>query len=313
MDEKTSMRDAFIDEVYRFAKQDKEVIFVSADMGAPAFDKYRVDLADQFVTVGIAEHNMVAVAAGLAKEGKKVFTIAIAPFTTSRCHEFIKLNCGLMKIPLNIVGVGAGFGYDDSGPTHHTTEDISIMRAIPNLDILSPCDSVSAKKFAEKSYNSKNPIYIRLDRQVLPKIYSEIESFESGFKELKTGDSICIVSTGNMVHEALEISSKMELQGKKVGVIDLYQLKPLPKDLKEVLKKYKTVISLEEHILEGGLGGIIAELIVDDNLSIKLKRIGLKDYIYAYGGRENIQKICGIDIDTVIRQIENIIQESSYI
>lgn len=301
-----SMRDAFLTRLYCLGKEDRNVVIVSADFGAPALDNFRKDLASQFVNVGIAEQNMIAIASGLALEGKKPYTFAIAPFATSRCHEFTKVDLSLMKIPVRILGVGAGFSYDDSGPTHHTTEDIAIMRALPGLTILCPCDSIAASKFADISYKSDKPMYIRLDRKILPQIYSESEEFLEGFKELKKGNEICIIATGNTVHIALEVQKKLELEGKRIGVIDLYRLKPVSPDLKEKISQYNTIISIEEHLLDGGLGSIISEIITDNNLKVKLKRIGLNDYIYAYGGRENIQKICRIDADSVIKEIRNL-------
>jgi len=304
MDNKTSMRDSFIGRVYEIAKQDREVMIVSADMGAPALDKFRLELSNQFLNVGIAEENMISVSAGLAAEGKKPYTMAIMPFTTSRCHEIVKLNLGLMKLPIRVLGIGTGFSYDDSGPTHHTTEDIAIMRAIANLTILSPADSVAARKFADISYRENKPMYIRLDRKVMPTIYNENEDFEKGFKELKQGADTCIISTGNMVHNALEIAKIKDGEGEKIGIIDLYRLKPINQEIISVLSKYKKIISLEEHLIDGGLGSIISELITDNNLQVRLKRIGVKDYIYCYGERENIQKKCKIDIDSVLNEIK---------
>jgi len=306
MKDNISMRDSFINRIYDFAKVDREVMVVSADMGAPALDKFRFELGSQFLNVGIAEENMISVASGLASEGKKPYTIAIMPFTTSRCHEFVKLNLGLMKIPVRVVGIGAGFSYDDSGPTHHTTEDIAIMRAIPNLTIFSPADSIAASKIAEMTYKENKPVYIRLDRKVQPIIYEENEDFEKGFKELKQGFDVCIVSTGNMVHEALKIAKRLEENGKVVGVIDIYKLKPINPEIIRVLSKYKKIVSLEEQLLDGGFGSIISELITDNFLQLRLKRIGIKDYIYCYGGRENIQKQCKIDDDSVIKEIEKL-------
>jgi len=300
---KISMRDAFIGKLYDIGLNDKNLIFVSGDMGAPALDDFRKDLSSQFVNVGIAEHNMVAVASGLALEGKKTYCFAIAPFASSRCYEFTKIDLSLMKIPVTILGVGAGFGYDDSGPTHHTTEDISIMRALPNMEIYCPADSMSASKVAELTYKSGKPGYVRLDRQLQPLIYSEDESFEEGFKELRTGDEIGIIATGNMVHIALDAAEKLREKGKNVGVVDLYRIKPVNPFLKDVLGRYKYVISLEEHLLDGGLGSLISEIITDDNLDVKLKRLGVKEYLYKYG-RDHIQECCGIDADSVVRFVE---------
>lgn len=301
------MRDAFITRLYELAKQDRDLIFVSADFGAPAFDKVRSEIPEHFVNVGIAEQNMISIASGLALEGKKAYAFAIAPFASSRCHEFTKLNAGLMKIPIKVVGVGAGFGYDDSGPTHHTTEDISIMRAIPNLKLVSPSFSRMAEAFAEISYKDNSPYYIRLDRKILPDLseYYSMDNFQAGFKEVISGNDIAIISTGVMVHTALKVQKKLLEQGKRIGVIDLYRLKPVNPELKNILSKYKYVISLEEHLLDGGLGSIISEIITDNDLNIKLKRIGVTDYLYEYG-REHIHSKYGLDADSVTKEIEKL-------
>lgn len=306
MKETIAMRNAFWDNIYKYAKKDKELMLVCGDMGAPALDQFRKNLPSQYLNVGIAEQSMLATSAGLAKEGKNVYTYAIAPFATSRCHEFTKLNCGLMKFPIKIVGVGAGFGYEDSGPTHHTTDDISIMRAIPNLEIYSPSDTPSAAAIAGITYSRCKPAYIRLDRQILPKIYEENQDFSKGYSHLKKGTNRCIISTGNMVHRALEVSEAFEKKGEKIGVVDLYRLNPINSEIiLEVFEKYKQLISIEEHLLAGGLGSIISEIVTDNNLDTKLKRIGLKDYYYLYG-RANIQKNTGLDLYSIINKIEGL-------
>ncbi|MFC1809829.1 transketolase family protein, partial [Candidatus Omnitrophota bacterium] len=219
-----TMRDAFFDSLYEIARKDKNVIIVSADMGAPSLDKFRENLAEQFVNVGIAEANMVTVATGLALGGKKVLIYAIMPFVTSRCYEFLKVDVSLMNIPITIVGVGPGFGYDDSGPTHHCTEDISIMRALPNMTILSPSDSVMTSAFARFVCKHENPSYIRLDRQVQPILYDAKKQFKNGCYKLRKGDDICILATGNMVHRALEVAELLSEQSIKASVVDVYIL-----------------------------------------------------------------------------------------
>jgi transketolase len=273
-------------------------------MGAPGLEVYRRDLSSQYVNVGVAEQDMIMIAAGLALAGKKVFTFSIGPFATARCFEFTKVDIVLMNLPVTIIGVGAGFSYDADGPTHYTTEDISIMRVLPNMQIFSPCDSIAAAACADLTYKSSGPAYVRLDRQVVPEIYSNGESFESGFKELRSGNDICIVATANMVHNALSISNHFASKGRKIGVIDLLRLKPVGDDFKKAIMEYKVIISMEEHLLDGGLGSILAEIIIDENLPVRLKRFGLNKYMYAYG-RKNIQKLFGIDEDSIIKAIEN--------
>jgi len=303
--ENISMRDAFFDKVYEIAKEDRNIIIVSADMGAPSLDKFRRDLSSQFVNVGIAEQNMVTIATGLALSGKKVFTFAIMPFATSRCHEMIKVDLSLMNIPVTIVSVGAGFSYDDSGPTHHSIEDIAIIRVLPNMTILNSSDSVMAAKFAEMSCKMSGPNYVRLDRETLPPIYNQDDSFSDGLTNLKAGRDVCIISTGNMVHRAFEVSNKLEQHSINAGITDLYRLKPInEKLLLRNIEQSKRIVTLEEHLITGGIGSAVAEILADNGKALPLKRIAIRDkYYYAYGGRNSIQSICGLDTDSVTKTI----------
>lgn len=300
-----SMRDAFFDEIYNIARKDRNVIVISADMGAPSLDKFRRDLSAQFINVGIAEQNMVTVATGLALSGKKAYVYAIMPFATLRPYELVKVDFSLMNIPVTIVGVGAGFSYDDSGPTHHSTEDISVMRVLPNMTILNASDSVMAGKFAEISYKLPEPSYVRLDRELLPSIYTPDDSFSKGLTVLKTGKDLCIIATGNMVHRALEVSSKLAKYSVDAGVVDLYRIKPInEKALLRAVQQSRRVVTLEEHILDGGVGSAVAEVLIDNEKTVPIKRIGIPGkYYYAYGGRENIQLQCGLDEESVTKTI----------
>jgi transketolase len=306
------MRDAFFDELYEIARENRNVVLLSADMGAPALDKFRKDLASQYFNVGIAEQNMVNLATGLALEGKKVFIYAIMPFTTLRCYELIKVNLSLMNIPVTIVGVGAGFGYDDSGPTHHATEDLAAMRALPNMNIICPADIITTISAARISCEMKTPNYVRLDREVLPLIYQADTDFSDGLSVLKSGKDVTIVSTGNMVHIALEILDRLKEFSVAVGVIDLYRVKPVNRELLLVnLRSTAKVVTLEEHLLDGGLGSAVLEVMADSGLSVPVRRFGIPDkYLYAYGGRRNIQKLCGLDPGYVSQTVLEWIREN---
>jgi len=309
-----TMRDAFFNKLYEIAKKDRNVIVISADMGAPALDKFKANLSSQFINVGIAEGNMVTVAAGLALSGKKVFIYAIMPFVTSRCYEMIKVDLSLMNIPVTVVGVGAGFSYDDSGPTHHSTEDIAIMRSLPNMMVLSPSDNIMVAKFAQMSCKISVPSYIRLDREILPLIYSQDDEFLDGLSCLEAGRDLVIISTGNMVHKALELTKRLKKHSISAGAIDLYRIKPINSEL--LLKEIgpvKRIITLEEHLITGGLGSAVSEVIHDAGKMLYLKRFAIPDkYYFAYGGRQNLQSICGLDINSVIKIILDWIDKKSY-
>jgi transketolase len=302
-----SMRDAFFERLYELAKKDRRIVLVSADMGAPSLDKFRRDLNSQYVDTGIAEQNAILIATGLALSGKKPYVYAIAPFVTTRIHEFAKLDLSLMKQPITIIGVGAGYSYDDSGPTHHNVEDISIMRVLPNFEVLSPSDSYMARTFADMTVKSGKPGYIRLDRKKQNLKYKESDDFEAGFKEIREGKDIVLVALGNMVDIALKIADDYAKKGQSLGVIDLYRIKPLNPYLKNILLKYKSVVSMEEHLLQGGFGSMLGEYILDNELPLKLKRVGVDDkYNYEYGGREHIQNKMGIGTDSIIEKIESL-------
>jgi transketolase len=301
-----SQRDAFWNNVYKMARRDPNIIILSADMGAPALDQIRRDIPSQFVNVGIAEQNAILVATGLAMTGKRVFTYAIAPFITLRCLEQIRVENAMMNIPITIVGVGAGFGYEDSGPTHHLIEDLTIMRSMPNIIINSITDSVMAAAVAELSCTFSSTNYVRLDRQALPPLYPSSTSFTDGVAIIKPPAELCIVATGNMVHMAKDVSARLATQGLEIGVIDLYTLPINTPLFLHAIRNVKKLVTLEEHYLAGGLGSAVCEVLADNGVLLPVKRLGLpldKGYCYEYGGRETIRGCYGLDEASIINAI----------
>jgi len=300
------MRDAFFDALYEIFRKDENAVFITADNGAPTLDKFADDMPDQFYTVGIAEQQLIGMACGMAFEGKKVYTYAIAPFITLRCYEQNKLDMCAMNLPIVNIGVGRGYAYDIMGPTHHTVEDITIMRALPNLTIHNPADSVAAKALARISYENPSPQYIRFDRAGTPEVYTDREAnFDDGVIELEYGEDICIIATGIMVAQALQVRERLQALGLRVGVIDLCRLKPINT---EVLFKYlsgvSNVVTLEEHLLAGGMGSAIAEIFIDEGVSIPTLRIGQNDrFVFDLGGREEIWRLYGLDVDGITNRV----------
>lgn len=175
------IRDAFFGELYKIASKDKNVVFLTADMGAFALNKFKGDLPKQFINVGVAEQNLISVAAGLALGGKKVFAYSIAAFITYRCYEQIKVDLCQMGLPVTIIGAGPGLTYGSDGPTHHAIYDIAIMRVLPQMTILTPTSPEKAKKAARIAYDSQTPMYIRLAKGKLPTVYGKYRDFS--FKE----------------------------------------------------------------------------------------------------------------------------------
>lgn len=301
-----AMRDSFFDSLYDIAKKDRNVILISADCGAPSLDRFRKDLARQYFTVGIAEQNMINIAAGLALGGKIVYTYAIAPFASLRCYEQIKVDLCCMGLPVTVLGVGAGFAYDIMGPTHHATEDIAIMRALPEMSIFNPSDSIISGALAEMTYKLPGPKYVRFDRDNVPLLYRNKKiDFSKGLINLRSGNGLCIITTGIMVHRALEVADELAKHSIDAGIVDVFKIKPLnEKLLLKIADNYKNILVLEEHFAIGGLSSAIAELFCDNEKDVRFKRLGIPDkYYFEYGGRERLHELCSLDTKSVVKTI----------
>jgi len=303
-------RDVFIDTIYEFAKKDKDVYFMSADLGAKALDRFREDLPKQFIHAGISEQNMIDVAAGLAQCGKKVYVYAMTPFITFRCYEQIKVVFGSMNLPVTIVGIGAGYSYDDAGPTHYAIEDISCMRVIPNIEILNPSDEASIVAAAKLSYENPKLRYLRIDRKYLPDVYKN-ENPLDGLTEIESGEKVLLCTNGYMFQKAVQVKDILNEKGINIGLVDIFQIKPFNKTkLKEIVSKYEKVVILEEHFLDGGLGSSVLEALSDSGVLVPTLRLGVVDkYLFDNGGRDYIHKLSGIDNETVVEKIIQFVSE----
>ena len=298
-----TMRDAFLDELYEIAKRDKRVILLSDDFGALSLDKFREDLGNQFFHIGVAEQDMVNIATGLAMDGKIVYMYAIEPYLPLRCYEQIRIHLSFKNPSITGVGVGAGYAYELSGPTHHSLEDIAAMRALPRITILTASDSVMAKAFAKMCYEKPGPKYVRLDRIRFPPIYGSSHTFEDGLEVLKDGHDLTIIANGYMVHQAFKVRDALARQGVEARIIDLYRLKPINQKL--LLENIgEKVVTLEETFIHGGVGGAIAEILCDNKVYVPLLRIATPDeFCFKHGGREEIHRSCGLDVDGVARRV----------
>jgi transketolase len=307
MDCNIDMRDAFIGELYKHALNDRDIVFLSAEFGAPSLDAFRHDLPAQFINVGISEQNLISVAAGLALGGKRVYAYSIASFITLRCYEQIKIDLCAMNLPVTLLGVGPCYAYSVDGPTHHATEDIAVMRALANMVIYSPTDANMASALVEVSLKSQSPLYIRLDRGRYQPLYPPGENLSAGFRMVKDGPDVCILATGCMVHRAMEVEKTLAEKNIKVRVIDVYRLKPLDAaKLMDCIRSYSHLVSIEEHTLNGGLGSILLETISDAGLCIPLKRFAIGDsQLYAYGLRNTLHRQRGMDTDSLVRTIQS--------
>ena len=300
-----AMRDAFWDRIYELAEEDRDIVIVSADFGAPSLDKFRNDFPERYINAGISEQNAILLATGLALEGKKPIAYAITQFITLRCFEQIRIYpCG-MNLPVTIVGVGAGACYWESGSTHHCIEQLSIMRTLPNLDIINCSSQRMAGEAADYAVHGKGPKYIQLDREIISDIHSMPIEFETGFMRVGKESNYAVVTTGNMVNEMLKIRNESE---EYFEIIDIYKIPVDREKFLEELQGVNKIITVEENVLEGGIGSYILEILSDNMISIPVARIGLNTHqgyepSYNYGGREEIRKNYGMGLDDIKKKI----------
>ena len=286
------IRDACFETLYSIAKEDRDVILLTDDMGAYTLEKFKSDLPKQYYNVGIAEQNMVSVAAGLALAGKKPFLYGISAFMSSRCYEQLKLDVCVMNLPVTVIGTGPGLSYGGDGPTHHAVQDTAVLSTLPELSIYNPADAVSTAAIVKLAYKSDKPVYIRLEKGVLPTIYDVRYDFSLGFKELKQGRDTLIVSTGAIVHNILEVVTNCKEDIGSFGVLDMFCIKPLNfSRLKAVLSCYSSVVTEEETV--NVLGNKVQEVFAKE---LPLKCLHLPDkHIFECGDREYIKSLYGLD------------------
>ncbi|OHB33238.1 MAG: transketolase [Desulfuromonadaceae bacterium GWB2_53_15] len=309
------MRDILIDEIYKRMKANDRIFFLSADFGSPALDRLREDFPERFINVGIAEQNLISVAAGLGLEGFTVFAYAIAPFLSMRAFEQIRISLALMaqtrEVNVNLIGVGAGLSYDVTGPTHHCLEDIALMRLLPNVNVVSPADSSFMGDIASYAISDSKPCYIRLDGKALPRVYpsGSEPQFSDGFGQLRAGKKICLISTGYMTHIALQVADALSKEGCSIGLVDVFLLKNLnTSKLKTELNNYEILVTLEEgFIWRGGLDSLVSSLTMSSKTPKPVYPLGFDDkYIFEVGDRKHLHEVAGLGVDRIVEKIKSL-------
>lgn len=275
-------------------QENPKLALMAGDIGNRLFDDFKAVCADQFFNCGVAEANMMGMAAGLAMSGYRPIVYTITPFVTTRCYEQIRVDVCYHNVPVIIVGTGSGFSYAQLGPTHHSLEDIAILRALPGMTVFCPCDPAEMRLGLRAALEQDGPVYIRLGKKGEPDLTSEQYS-KSGFAlgqatTLRKGNDLCLISTGTIMPVVLDAAEQLENQGVSVRVENFRTVKPLDTDrLEEVFTQYKTIAVIEEHSRIGGLYGAISEwcsgrvqhpehlisLAVDD---VFLHEVGSQDY-----------------------------------
>ncbi len=262
--EKATLRGAFSQKILQEAKKDRDIIVVCTDSrGSASLGSYPQELPDQFVEMGIAEQNSVTVSAGMANMGKKVFTIGPASFYSMRSAEQVKVDVAYSHNNVKIIGISGGISYGALGATHHSLQDIALMRSIPNLIVEIPSDANQMTGLVDAFLEDETPAYIRVGRGGVPVIYPEGVKVEIG-KAIRWGDGkdVGIIACGQLVSRALDAQKLLEEQGIHATVLDMHTIKPLDEQaIIDLAKECGCILTVEEHSLYGGLGGAVAEVV----------------------------------------------------
>ena len=306
-----AMRDTLLQAILEEMAKSDDIFFATADFGSPVLDSIRSEFPNRFVNVGIAEQNLINVSSGLALEGYKVFAYAIAPFLTMRCFEQIRVNLALMsvvrKINVNLIGVGAGYSYVVSGPTHQCYEDISLMSTLPNVDVLSPSDHLSSEKLLPYCIENHGIKYIRLDAQVLPAVESTVCSdlMNDGFRTVSHGSDIVIIGTGYCTHTCIKVARNLSDIGVSCRVIDIARISSFNEArLLTEIGSCNRIISLEEGFQ--GKAGLDTKLmrLFNNKKDINFLGLGVSNgYNFELGTREELHEHAGIGAITVTNRI----------
>lgn len=301
------MRNAFAKEIEVLADKEKALVLLSGDIGNRLFNPYKERFPDRFYNCGVAEANMTSMAAGMAMSGLFPVTYTITPFNTARCYEQIKIDICYHDLPVVIVGVGAGLSYANLGATHHSFEDIAILRTLPNMHILCPADSVEVRLCLREAVKLQRPVYIRLGKKNEPVIHKVEPDLKIGkFVEIKKGSRICFLSCGNILPEVLKAALIMDEKGVSSKVFSMTTVKPLDEAcLGNIFKNFDLVCTVEEHSLIGGAGAAVAEWVVDqESINARLLRLGLSDsFLKQVGSQENARKQSGLTAQGIVNQV----------
>ncbi|MDI6623126.1 MAG: transketolase C-terminal domain-containing protein [Brevundimonas sp.] len=296
------MRDAFIQALTELAAVDDRIVLVTGDLGFGVLQDFASRFPQRYINAGVAEQNMTAIACGMALEGFQVYTYSIGNFPTLRCLEQIRNDVCYHDADVKIVSVGGGFSYGQLGMSHFATEDLAIMRALPNMTVVAPSDPWEAAELTRQVSARRGPTYLRLDKSAagLPPTPATL----GRSRQVRDGEDVCLIATGGILEEAVKAADLLAAQGISAAVHAVATVKPLDPDLVATAGAAKAVVVVEEHTVIGGLGGAIAEACMSAGAAPRrFLRIGLEDiYPTVVGDQRYLRKVYELDAEAIARR-----------
>lgn len=307
------MRNAFAQELTRLAEYDERIMLLSGDIGNRLFDEFKAKFPDRFLNCGVAEANMIGVAAGLALSGMRPIAYTITPFVTTRCLEQIRVDLCYHHLPVTIVGVGGGLSYAGLGATHHSCEDIAFLRALPGMTVVCPGDSHEVRAGLEAVQARTEPAYMRLGKKGEPVVHEQRPDFEVGRAiTLRPGADVALLACGNLLPMATEVADSLAADGVEARVVSFHTVKPLDEALlAELADSVPLIVTLEEHSVIGGFGSAIAEWVVDRDLrQVRVLRIGTRDeFIHEAGAQDHARAWYGLETEGIASRVLSVLRE----
>lgn len=301
------MRNAFADEITKLGMNDSRIVLLSGDIGNKLFDNFKDRSAGRFLNCGIAEANMMGVACGMALSGLRPIVYTITPFTTTRCYEQVRVDACYQNVPVIIVGTGSGLSYADLGPTHHSCEDLAIMRVLPNMTVLAPADEVELRQCLQAALELSGPAYIRIGKKgepITPKVDNDFRIGRS--MTVREGSDVCLISTGTMLPVVVAAAELLAGHGVQARVESFHTIKPIDEAcLMEAFSGYPIVATVEEHSRIGGLGGAVAEWKArQDSVAGQLLTFGTDDeFLHEVGTQNFARRKYGLTAENIAAKI----------
>lgn len=305
-----AIREVYGEALANLGRVNKNIVVLDADVSSSTKSSiFAENHKERFYNMGVSEANMLGAAAGLASVGKIPFVNTFAIFMINRGADVIRNSICYSNLNVKIAGAYSGMSDSYDGATHHSFEDIAYMRAIPNMTVFSVCDETQTAKIVEKAIEINGPVYLRLSRAAMPNIYNSNEEFEIGKgKIVKMGYDITVISTGYLVHKALEAAKQLEQENISVRVIDMYSIKPIDRELIiKSAKETKRIVTLEEHSTIGGLGSSVSEVLIEE-YPVPMKMLGIKDTFTESGDYEELIEKYGMGIENIVKTIKNMLK-----
>lgn len=302
------MRNAFADEVFKIAQEDDRLILLSGDIGNKLFDKFKTLGHSRFFNCGVAEANMMGVAAGMALSGLRPFVYTITPFTTTRCFEQIRVDVCYHNAPVVIVGTGSGLSYADLGPTHHSLEDLAIIRSLPGMRVFAPCDSTELRLVLRAVLQDSAPAYIRIGKKGEANIHSSVPDVVIGKAlRIRQGSSIALLCAGNMMSETIKAADMLNEAGISVEVMSFHTVKPLDESyLEYAARRFSLIVTIEEHSRIGGFGSAVAEWRSKVNAHFKHLAFGTPDeFMHEVGSQKYAREKFGLTAENITNIVKN--------